>query len=387
MAAIDISGLVKTFGHVRALDGLDLTVVDRRGPRVPRTQRRRQVDHHPRPARPAALRRRRRSGCSAATRGVTRSSSTAGSPTCPATSTSGRNLTGGEAIDLLGRLRGGLDPARRAELIERFELDPTKKGRTYSKGNRQKVALVAGLASDAELLLLDEPTSGLDPLKETVFRECIEEAAAGRSHRAALQSHPGRGRGAVRSREHHPRRQDRRDRQPRRAAASDPHGDRRRDRAGAGRARRAGRRAQPPGRRPPRALRRRHGAARRGAAPHQRARRADAHQHARRRWRSCSCATTATRSNDRPRHAAALHAPPRARAHPRLRARARLADRLDGRAERAALPDRRLARRLRRDGRGQPGPDRDGRAAVCGDQRRRRRRRGSGAPSGPSSPR
>jgi ABC-2 type transport system ATP-binding protein len=85
------------------------------------------------------------------------------------------NLTGGEAIDLLGRLRGGLDPARRVELLERFELDPTKKGRTYSKGNRQKVALVAALASDAELLVLDEPTSGLDPLKETVFRDCIEE--------------------------------------------------------------------------------------------------------------------------------------------------------------------------------------------------------------------
>jgi ABC-2 type transport system ATP-binding protein len=97
-------------------------------------------------------------------------------------------LTGGEAIDLLGRLRGGIDPVRRKELIERFELDPTKKGRTYSKGNRQKVALVAGLASDAELLLLDEPTSGLDPLKETVFQECIEEARqAGRT--VLLSSH------------------------------------------------------------------------------------------------------------------------------------------------------------------------------------------------------
>ena len=85
------------------------------------------------------------------------------------------NLTGGEAIDLLGRLRGGLDPERRADLLERFELDPTKKGRTYSKGNRQKVALVAALAADAELLVLDEPTSGLDPLKETLFRDCIEE--------------------------------------------------------------------------------------------------------------------------------------------------------------------------------------------------------------------
>jgi ABC-2 type transport system ATP-binding protein len=88
------------------------------------------------------------------------------------------SLTGGEAIDLLGRLRGGLDARRRAELLERFELDPTKKGGTYSKGNRQKVALVAALAADTELLILDEPTSGLDPLMEEVFRECIEERRA-----------------------------------------------------------------------------------------------------------------------------------------------------------------------------------------------------------------
>jgi ABC-2 type transport system ATP-binding protein len=85
------------------------------------------------------------------------------------------NLTGGEVIDLLGRLRGGLDRQRRAELLERFELDPTKKGRAYSKGNRQKVALVAALASDVELLLLDEPTSGLDPLMEEVFREAVAD--------------------------------------------------------------------------------------------------------------------------------------------------------------------------------------------------------------------
>jgi ABC-2 type transport system ATP-binding protein len=83
------------------------------------------------------------------------------------------NLSGGEVIDLLGRLRGGLDPKRRADLLERFDLDPTKKGRTYSKGNRQKVALVAALSSDVELLILDEPTSGLDPLMEAVFRDCI----------------------------------------------------------------------------------------------------------------------------------------------------------------------------------------------------------------------
>ncbi|HEU0285553.1 MAG TPA: ABC transporter ATP-binding protein [Nocardioidaceae bacterium] len=85
------------------------------------------------------------------------------------------NLTGGETIDLLTRLRGGVDPKRRAELIERFNLDPRKKARSYSKGNRQKVALVAGLASDVELLLLDEPTSGLDPLMQAVFEDCIDE--------------------------------------------------------------------------------------------------------------------------------------------------------------------------------------------------------------------
>ena len=88
------------------------------------------------------------------------------------------NLTGGEIIDVLGRLRGGLDPARRATLIDRFDLDPRKTARTYSKGNRQKVALVAALASDAELLVLDEPTSGLDPLMEAIFQDCILTAKA-----------------------------------------------------------------------------------------------------------------------------------------------------------------------------------------------------------------
>ena len=86
-----------------------------------------------------------------------------------------RNLSGGEVIDLYGKLRGGLDKSRRADLIDRFELDPTKKGRTYSKGNRQKVALVAAFASDVDLLILDEPTSGLDPLMEEVFQRCVEE--------------------------------------------------------------------------------------------------------------------------------------------------------------------------------------------------------------------
>jgi ABC-2 type transport system ATP-binding protein len=98
------------------------------------------------------------------------------------------NLSGGEVIDLLGRLRGGLSPDRRDHLLERFELDPTKKGRAYSKGNRQKVALVAALASEVELLLLDEPTSGLDPLMEAAFRECIEEERE-RGRTVLLSSH------------------------------------------------------------------------------------------------------------------------------------------------------------------------------------------------------
>ncbi|MFJ5049217.1 ATP-binding cassette domain-containing protein [Streptomyces sp. NPDC088719] len=97
-------------------------------------------------------------------------------------------LTGGEAIDLLAKLRGGLDRRRRDELIERFDLDPVKKGRAYSKGNRQKVAIVAALASDAELLLLDEPTAGLDPLMEVVFQDVILQAkAAGKT--VLLSSH------------------------------------------------------------------------------------------------------------------------------------------------------------------------------------------------------
>ena len=172
--AIEVSRLVKTFGQVRALDGLDLTVAvgEVHGFLGPNG-----------------------SGKSTTIRvllGLLRADSgemqlLGGHPWADAVALHRRlayvpgdvnlwpNLTGGEAIDLLGRLRGGLDSARRAELLERFVLDPTKKGRTYSKGNRQKVALVAALASDAELLVLDEPTSGLDPLKETVFRDCIEE--------------------------------------------------------------------------------------------------------------------------------------------------------------------------------------------------------------------
>ena len=98
------------------------------------------------------------------------------------------NLTGGQTIDILCRLSGPLDPARKAAMLERFDLDPTKRARAYSKGNRQKVALVAALASTAALLVLDEPTSGLDPLMEAAFTESIREVRAdGRS--VLLSSH------------------------------------------------------------------------------------------------------------------------------------------------------------------------------------------------------
>lgn len=98
------------------------------------------------------------------------------------------NLTGGQIIDILSRLRGGVDNTKRDSLLARFALDPTKKARSYSKGNRQKVALVAALSSHAELLVLDEPTSGLDPLMEQVFTACIQEVKAeGRS--VLLSSH------------------------------------------------------------------------------------------------------------------------------------------------------------------------------------------------------
>ncbi len=184
---IEIESLVKTFGPTRALDGLDLRV--------------RSAEVHgflgPNGA-----------GKSTTIRvllGLLRADAGAvrllgGDPWADAPALHRRlayvpgdvtlwpNLTGGEIIDLLGRARGGLDPARRAELLERFDLDPTKKGRSYSKGNRQKVALVAALASDVELLLLDEPTSGLDPLMERVFTQLIrDEHARGRT--VLLSSH------------------------------------------------------------------------------------------------------------------------------------------------------------------------------------------------------
>jgi polyether ionophore transport system ATP-binding protein len=186
-AVISVNGLVKTFGRTRALDGLDLTVEAGEvhgflGPNG--------------------------SGKSTTIRillGLLRADAGLaclldGDPWrdiaslhrrlayVPGDGTLWPNLSGGEVIDLLGRLRGGLNERRRAELLERFELDPTKKGRAYSKGNRQKVALVAALASDVDLLILDEPTSGLDPLMEEVFRECIaDERAGGRT--VLLSSH------------------------------------------------------------------------------------------------------------------------------------------------------------------------------------------------------
>ena len=231
-SAISVSGLVKTFGPTRALDGLDLEV--RTG----------EVHGFLGP---------NGAGKSTTIRvllGLLRAdagsvSLLGGDPWreavelhrrlayVPGDVTLWPNLSGGEVIDLLGRLRGGLDAARRAELLERFELDPAKKGRSYSKGNRQKVALVAALASDVELLILDEPTSGLDPLMESVFQSCVADERARGQDGAALQPHPRRGRGAVRPREHHPRRPHRRHRDADRAAPPHADGDRGGDRAAA----------------------------------------------------------------------------------------------------------------------------------------------------------
>ncbi|RAL36711.1 ABC transporter ATP-binding protein [Rhodococcus sp. AQ5-07] len=186
-AAISVKSLVKTFGTTRALDGLDLEVSAGEvhgflGPNG--------------------------SGKSTTIRvllGLLRSDSgdatvLGGDPWRDAVTLHRRlayvpgdvnlwpNLTGGEAIDLLAGLRGGLDRKRRSELLDRFELDPTKKARTYSKGNRQKVALVATFSSDVDLYVLDEPTSGLDPLMEAVFQDCVEEVAhAGKT--VLLSSH------------------------------------------------------------------------------------------------------------------------------------------------------------------------------------------------------
>src|SRR6266516_1295416 len=174
MVAIDVAGLVKNYGQTRALDGLDLTVAHGEvhgflGPNgAGKTTTLRIL-----------------LGLLRADAGTARL--LGGDPWREATALHRRiayvpgdvtlwpNLSGGEVIDLLGRLRGGLDTQRRDLLMKRFDLDPTRKTRAYSKGNRQKVALIAALASGAELLILDEPTSGLDPLMEAAFREAIED--------------------------------------------------------------------------------------------------------------------------------------------------------------------------------------------------------------------
>ena len=186
-AAVAMSGITKTFGHVRALDELDLEVATAEvhgflGPNG--------------------------AGKSTAIRVLLgllrpdagRATLLGGDPWRDAVELHRRlayvpgdvnlwpNLSGGEVSDLLGELRGGLDRRRRDEMIERFDLDPRKKGRTYSKGNRQKVALVAALASDVELLLLDEPTSGLDPLMEAVFQDTVREIT-GEGRTVLLSSH------------------------------------------------------------------------------------------------------------------------------------------------------------------------------------------------------
>ena len=174
------------------------------------------------------------------------------------------NLSGGETIDLLARLREGgggtgrqaVDRARRDELIERLALDPTKKSRTYSKGNRQKVALIAGLSSGAELLLLDEPTSGLDPLMESVFQDCILEAHTRRSHGPAVEPHPRRGREAVRPGHDHPSGPRGAVRHARRDASPHPHEHQRFDRSADHRSGRARRRPRRGARRRSRAFRR-----------------------------------------------------------------------------------------------------------------------------------
>src|SRR6201992_1465417 len=174
-SAIEIQGLVKKFGRVRALNGLDLSV--RAG----------EVHGFLGP---------NGAGKSTTIRillGLVKADSGSarllgGDPWTDAVELHRRiayvpgdvtvwpSLTGGETIDLLARMRGGIDDKRRAELIERFDLDPHKKARTYSKGNRQKVSLISAFSSQAGLLLLDEPSSGLDPLMENVFQQCVGEA-------------------------------------------------------------------------------------------------------------------------------------------------------------------------------------------------------------------
>lgn len=185
---VQVQGLVKTYGHVRALDGLDLQVragevhgfLGPNGAGKSTTLR-------------ALLGLLRVSGGTASVFGL--------DPWRDAVAVHRRlayvpgdvalwpNLSGGETVDLLIRMRGAdPDQSRKAEMVERFALDPTKKGRAYSKGNRQKVALVAAFATNPDLLILDEPTSGLDPLMEQVFNQCVAEHTA-RGATVLLSSH------------------------------------------------------------------------------------------------------------------------------------------------------------------------------------------------------
>lgn len=173
--AVDVRGLVKTFGTVRALDGLDLSVAEGEvhgflGPNGAGKSTTIRI----------------LLGLAKADGGHVRL--LGGDPWrdavdlhrslayVPGDVTLWPSLTGGETIDLLARMRGGLDEKRRAELVDRFDLDPSKKARTYSKGNRQKVSLISAFSSRARLLLLDEPSTGLDPLMENVFQQCVAEA-------------------------------------------------------------------------------------------------------------------------------------------------------------------------------------------------------------------
>jgi ABC-2 type transport system ATP-binding protein len=185
---IEASGLVKTFGSVRALDGLDLTVAPGEvhgflGPNGAGKSTTLRI----------LLGLMRASGGEARLFGADPWREAAELHRrlayVPGDVSLWPNLSGGETVDLLLRMRGA-DPraSRRDELLERYSLDPTKKGRAYSKGNRQKVALVAAFAADAELLILDEPTSGLDPLMEQVFNDCVAEATD-RGATVLLSSH------------------------------------------------------------------------------------------------------------------------------------------------------------------------------------------------------
>jgi len=186
-ATISVTGLVKTFGSYRALDELDLSVEAGQvhGFLGPNGAGKTTTLRH-------LLGMLHRDGGTASVLGLDPWRDAAALHRrlafVPGDVNLWPNLSGGEVIDLLGALRGGLDKARRAELIERFQLDPKKKCRAYSKGNRQKVALVAAFASDVELYLLDEPTSGLDPLMMAVFQDVVRERhAAGRT--VLLSSH------------------------------------------------------------------------------------------------------------------------------------------------------------------------------------------------------